>query len=127
MTQPALQSTAVAREILDMVAIGEVRAMMKEKFAEILGYFLEDSVMYVQQIAQGCAAGKAEAIVLPAHTLKSSAKQMGAMRLAEHARHIEFAARETARNGTEISHIAHEIDQLHLVFDEAKHALEQVR
>jgi HPt (histidine-containing phosphotransfer) domain-containing protein len=122
MTSLNIQTTAHDPVLLDHGALEEVRGMMKDKFSEVLGYFLEDSAMYVQQIVEGFAGGKAEAVVLPAHTLKSSAKQMGAMRLWDCSQVLELTVREIVKGSGDLSQIAPLISQIQTVFKETHNA-----
>ncbi|MFT4076670.1 MAG: Hpt domain-containing protein [Asticcacaulis sp.] len=85
-------------EILDMAAVSEARAMFKAKFPTMCGYYLEDAEGYVNAIGSAIASGDVTAIVSPAHTLKSSSRQMGAALVSGIAKEIEAAARE-ATNG----------------------------
>lgn len=123
MTQPAPTSPFTTQlPVMDQAALGEVRAMMGDKFTELLSYFLEDSAGYMQQIEEGVATGKAESVVLPAHTLKSSAKQMGAMQLAESARAIELEAREAVKTQGTLESIAPKLEPLREALKEALQA-----
>ena len=123
MTQPApIPRITDQLPVVDQAALGEVRAMLGDKFTEVLGYFLEDSASYAQQITEGVAAGKAESVVLPAHTLKSSAKQMGAMRLTEAARTIELAAREAVKTHGSLESIAPHLAPLQVALEEVLQA-----
>lgn len=85
--------------ILDMAAIAEAKATMKAKFPTMVQYFLEDSESYIAAIKEGIAAASAEKIVSPAHTLKSSSRQMGALRVSEIAKSMEALAREQSAAG----------------------------
>ena len=127
MSSSIARTTTHEPVLLDAAALEEVRTMMKDKFQEVLNYFLEDSAMYVQQIAQSFAAGEAEAVVLPAHTLKSSAKQMGALRLWDVASILEATVREIVKGTGELSQIAPLVGQLQVVFEETRNAYQQLR
>ncbi len=123
MSQPApMPPLATQLPVMDQATLGEVRAMMGNKFTELLSYFLEDSASYVQQIEEGIATGNAESVVLPAHTLKSSAKQMGAMQLAESARTIELAAREALKTQGSLESIAPQMAPLRVALEDVLHA-----
>ena len=123
MTHPApIPPLATQLPVIDQATLGDVRAMMGNKFTELLSYFLEDSASYVQQIEEGVATGKAESVVLPAHTLKSSAKQMGAMQLAESARTLELAAREALNTQGSLESIAPQLAPLRVALEDVLHA-----
>jgi len=97
---------------LDMAIIAESKALLQEKFTTIATYFLEDSAMYIGRIEQAFAAGDAEALVPPAHTLKSSSRQMGALRLSAVAEHIEITAREAVKSKSDLPSLEPAIAQL---------------
>lgn len=80
--------------ILDMAAVAEAKAMMKAKFPTMVQYYLEDAETYIGAIRDGIASASAANITLPAHTLKSSSRQMGAMRVSDIARTMETLARD---------------------------------
>lgn len=122
MTPLSARNTTHEPVLLDHGALEEVRGVMKDKFPEVLSYFLEDSAMYVQQIVEGFVAGKAEAVVLPAHTLKSSAKQMGAMRLWDCSQILEATVREIVKGTGDLGQIAPMISQIQTVFQETRNA-----
>lgn len=83
--------------LLNPSIIQEAAELMGAKFPQILSYFLEDSAAYVADMHAALASGNLQGLILPAHSLKSSAKQMGADRLSYHARELEHAAREAEK------------------------------
>ncbi|MEQ1704610.1 MAG: Hpt domain-containing protein [Rickettsiales bacterium] len=113
-------------DLLDMIAIAEVKAMMKAKFPTMVEYFLEDSESYITSIREGIAASNAEKIVSPAHTLKSSAQQMGAIRVSEIAKEMEVLAREQSSSGNnDMQAFAAMLSKLETAFAETKEAFKQ--
>lgn len=74
-------------EIFDMRIVQEAKDTMKTKFPLMVEYFLEDSQIYVNDIKSGKTVTEA------AHTLKSSSRQMGAVKLSNIAREIEEVSR----------------------------------
>lgn len=62
-------------------------------FVRIVGYFREDGEKSVARIEEAMQRRDMNALVLPAHTLKTEARQFGAEALGEIAEEIEFAAR----------------------------------
>jgi HPt (histidine-containing phosphotransfer) domain-containing protein len=79
--------------ILDLAAIAETREVMKAKFPAMVQYFLEDAEGYVQALRDAASAADVPNVVSSAHALKSSAHQMGAMRVSALARTIEMFGR----------------------------------
>lgn len=88
-------------EILNMSIVEEARELMSDRFPMMVQYFLEDTEMYVEEIEKAVRENNAEIAISPAHTIKSSAKQLGAERISEVARHIEELSRDIIENGNE--------------------------
>lgn len=68
-------------EVLNMSVVEEARELMSERFPMMVKYFLEDTQMYLEEIERGVKENNAEIAISPAHTIKSSAKQLGAERV----------------------------------------------
>lgn len=112
--------------ILDMQAFQEAKDMMKAKFPIMLQYFLEDTETYIASIHEGLALVNASKIVSPAHTIKSSSKQMGAIAMSEIAKAMEMLAREQSdRNRNDMPPFVEMLSQLEAAFAETKAAFEQ--
>ncbi|MBW0007675.1 MAG: Hpt domain-containing protein, partial [Sphingomonas sp.] len=62
-------------------------------FIKILSYFKEDGVKSIQLIEDAMREQNTIALVLPAHTIKGEARQLGAEPLAKIAELIESTAR----------------------------------
>ena len=88
-----------AVQLLDTDAVNEARSMFRAKFTTMSGYYFEDAQGYLDNIRDAIAGANVAGIVAPAHTLKSSSRQMGAARVSIIAKEIETAAREQV-NGT---------------------------
>jgi HPt (histidine-containing phosphotransfer) domain-containing protein len=69
------------------------RAELGAGFARILSYFREDGEKAVAKIEAAMHARDTSGLVLPAHTMKSEARQFGAERLGALAEEIEVGAR----------------------------------
>ena len=98
MNQPSRLSTETLDPILDPVLLAEAKAMLQEKFSRIVGYFLEDSARYISEIEAGLASQQIDAVVPPAHTLKSSAWQIGACRLSNIAKGHRAGGQRSSQN-----------------------------
>jgi len=79
--------------LIDWSRFARVRAELGADFVRILGYFREDGEKSVARIEQAMLAHDAAALVLPAHTMKTEARQFGADPLGDLAEEIEHAAR----------------------------------
>jgi HPt (histidine-containing phosphotransfer) domain-containing protein len=80
-------------DLVDWEVFFRGRAELGAGFARILGYFREDGEKAVGRIEEAMHRRDTAALVLPAHTMKSEARQFGADPLGELAEEIEFAAR----------------------------------
>ena len=79
--------------IVDWSVFSRTRAELGAGFVRILGYFREDGEKSLTKIEEAMQRRDTTALVIPAHTLKSEARQFGAEPLGELAEEIEFAAR----------------------------------
>ncbi|CAA9543014.1 MAG: hypothetical protein AVDCRST_MAG23-2258 [uncultured Sphingosinicella sp.] len=86
---------AEANPIVDWTVFQQTRAELGPGFVRILGYFQEDGEKSVAKIEDAMRRKDAAALVIPAHTLKSEARQFGAEPLGELAEEIEFVARRS--------------------------------
>ena len=80
-------------DAVDWSTFASVRAELGANFVRILGYFREDGEKSVAKIEAAMHAKDAAAMILPAHTMKSEARQFGALPLAMLAEEIETSAR----------------------------------
>ena len=74
---------------------------------DLITTFLEDATDRLTALAAGWASQDVEVVKVEAHTLKSSAAQMGAMQMSELSRRIEAAAREG-----DLDSVAAEVEQV---------------
>ena len=89
---------AEADPVVDWSIFQQARAELGPGFVRILGYFQEDGEKSVAKIEDAMRSRDAAALVLPAHTLKSEARQFGAEPLGELAEEIEVAARRAVES-----------------------------
>ncbi len=115
-----------ATPLLDAEAIAESKELMGDKFGKLVGYFLEDSAMYIGQVEQAFARGDAEGLVPPAHTLKSSSRQMGCARLALLAEAVEHGGRDLVKQNGHVSALASFIPVLRATLDATVDAYHEV-
>ena len=80
-------------EIVDWALFEKNRSELGPGFIRIISYFREDGAKSVAQIEQAMRDENTTALVLPAHTIKGEARQLGAEPLAKMAELIESTAR----------------------------------
>ncbi len=79
---------------VDWTAFAQARRDLGDGFVRLFGYFREDGAKAIAAIEGAVRQGQAAPIVLPAHKLKSEAREFGAEALAELAEDIELSARD---------------------------------
>ena len=79
--------------VVDIEVFEKTRATMGAGFIKIITYFGEDGAKAVAEIEAAQREGNATRMVMPAHTMKSEARQFGAMTLGELTERIEMGAR----------------------------------
>ena len=79
---------------IEIDAFNTAKRVMEEDFGEILGYYIEESDRHVEEIEKALTLHNIELAQLPAHTLKTSSRQFGAMKLGELSYEVEKAAAE---------------------------------
>lgn len=91
----ALSSTSptTTSNVLAMDVVAELRAVMGPEYFDVIKLFLEDAPNHIHQLETAAASNNMAAMVTPAHTLKSSSANLGALALAEAAKRIELGAR----------------------------------
>lgn len=117
-THPDIKNTAIIdKEILD-----SVQSLMKGKFAKMMAFFLEDSSRYVCQIEEALAGNNINAVAMPAHSLKSSSNQMGALYLSTIARRIEDISRHPTDKNSALKKISDILPELKTALEETQSA-----
>lgn len=81
--------------IVDWEIFSRTRAELGSGFVRILGYFREDGEKSITRIEEAMHRQETAGLVVPAHTLKSEARQFGAELLGDLAEEIEFSARRS--------------------------------
>src|SRR3954467_13031591 len=112
-------------DIVDWVHFEKSRAELGPGFIRILSYFKEDGVKSIAQIETAMRDQNTTALVLPAHTLKGEARQLGAEPLAKIAELIESTARFCVETHRFPDEIVPEVVQLRRLFDETVELFEK--
>jgi histidine phosphotransfer protein HptB len=112
-------------QIIDWGVFAQTRAELGNGFARIMGYFREDGTKSVAVIEDAVRAGNPVPLVLPAHTLKSEARQFGALQLAALSEHIEMVARDCVEWHQAPSALVEHVIKLRPLFEDSMAALER--
>lgn len=111
--------------LIDWTKFAQIRAELGANLVRILGYFREDGEKSVAKIEDAMHREDTAALVIPAHTIKSEARQFGAELLAQLAEEIEFAARSALESQLFPSHILPQVARLRPAYTETVARLEQ--
>jgi len=94
-TTPAAPAAAAPRApVLDDKVLAELREVMGAEFRNLVEMFLVDATKYIRQLEEAATANDLQRMIAPAHTLKSSSANLGAMTVSAAAKRIEVGARE---------------------------------
>lgn len=113
-------------DIIDHKMLEDARSLLKDKFDLLLDCYIEDVENFIKDMHEAATNRNVQAIVLPAHTIKSTSKRMGALRLSDIAKDIELAAREAANaneQGPFSADIMVNIHSIAAVFKETREVL----
>ena len=111
--------------LVDWTEFQRARAALGANFVRILGYFREDGEKAVARIEEAMHERNVASIVLPAHTMKSEARQFGAEQLGILAEEIEVAARRALESHLFPDHIVPEVAKLRPLYARTIELLEQ--
>jgi HPt (histidine-containing phosphotransfer) domain-containing protein len=105
-------------DIVDWAHFEKSRGELGPSFIRILNYFKEDGVKSISQIETAMRDQNTTALVIPAHTLKGEARQLGAEPLAKVAELIETTARFCIETHRFPDEIVPEVVELRRLFDQ---------
>ena len=111
--------------LVDWAEFARMRTQLGADFIRILGYFREDGEKSVERIESAMHQRDAAALVIPAHTLKTEARQFGAVPLGDLAEEIEFAGRRAVESRHFPDHILPEVAQLRSIYGRTMEMFEQ--
>jgi signal transduction histidine kinase/CheY-like chemotaxis protein/HPt (histidine-containing phosphotransfer) domain-containing protein len=92
----AAVNSVKALPVLAPEIIEELKAMMGDEYINLVKLFLEDAPKQILQLETAAASNDVAGMVNPAHTLKSSSANLGALALAGVSKRIELGARANA-------------------------------
>jgi HPt (histidine-containing phosphotransfer) domain-containing protein len=114
-----------ARDIVDWAHFEKSRTELGPAFIRILSYFKEDGVKSIGQIEEAMREQNTTALVLPAHTLKGEARQLGAEPVAKLAELIESTARLCVETHRFPDELVPQVVELRKLFDETVELFEK--
>ena len=105
------------QDIVDWVHFERSRAELGPGFIRILSYFREDGTKSLGDIELAMREQNTAALVIPAHTLKGEARQLGAEPLAKIAELIESTARFCVESHRFPDELVKDVVELRRVFE----------
>jgi CheY-like chemotaxis protein len=79
--------------LVDAVILDDLRDIMEDEFARLIRQYLDNAPKQLEALDEAARKGDVAELVRPAHSLKSSSANVGAMRLSALAREVEHDAR----------------------------------
>ena len=114
-----------ARDVVDWAHFEKSRTELGPAFIRILSYFKEDGVKSIADIELAMREQNTIALVLPAHTLKGEARQLGAEPVAKLAELIESTARLCVETHRFPDELVPQVVELRKLFDETVQLFEK--
>jgi signal transduction histidine kinase/CheY-like chemotaxis protein/HPt (histidine-containing phosphotransfer) domain-containing protein len=97
-SQPAVESprsvTPRSGPAINQQIVDDLRDIMGKEFASLVRVFLEDAPRALEKLQGAAAVSDIDGLIGPAHSLKSTSANLGAMELSAQARQIEHGARQ---------------------------------
>lgn len=112
--------------VLDEGVVNAARASLKDKFSMMVEFYLEDAADHIAQIQAGLADDDPQKVVVPAHTLKSSSRQIGATQVGEIAAWLEEAARTAEGSQSDVAPLSARAAELNQAFTVLRPRLERL-
>ncbi len=113
-------------EVINVSIVEEAKDLMGDRFPTMVKYFLEDTEMYISEIWASIEEKDITMAISPAHTIKSSAKQIGAERISDVARQIEQFCRDSEGQVGDFEHLDRLYQELKEEMDAAVPLLEEM-
>lgn len=91
---------------IDAGVIQDLLEVMGDEFTDLVRVYLEDAPKSVSQLERAAMSGSLEGLVAPAHSLKSTSANLGALGLSDMAKRIEHGARSGGLPGEAVLLVA---------------------
>jgi HPt (histidine-containing phosphotransfer) domain-containing protein len=94
------------RSAVDAGVVQDLLEMMGGEFTDLVRVYLEDTPKSIAQLEHAAAANSIDGLIAPAHSLKSTSANLGALGLSEMAKRIEHGARQGRLGGEPVLMVA---------------------
>jgi CheY-like chemotaxis protein/HPt (histidine-containing phosphotransfer) domain-containing protein len=91
---------------IDAGVIQDLLEVMGDEFTDLVRVYLEDAPKSVSQLERAAMTGSVDGLVAPAHSLKSTSANLGALSLSDMAKRIEHGARSGGLPGEAVLLVA---------------------
>ena len=127
---PPIRKEQQDNDVLDAEAVNNARSILKAKYDEMINVYIDNSWERIEEIMNAINENNIEAVIRPAHTLKSTSRQMGALKLSDMAKEIEYTAKAIhsgeADNDVDIKIIDASMDDIKSMLSETKRAFDKI-
>jgi HPt (histidine-containing phosphotransfer) domain-containing protein len=108
---------------VDQEVIQDLLEMMGNEFTDLVRVYLEDTPKSIGLLERAAARGDVEGMIAPAHSLKSTSANLGALRLSDMAKRMEHGARSSQLGGEPMLMVAEVSSEFQRVAGELKRLL----
>ncbi len=92
--KPAQQQAPASGDSVDFNILKDLIDIMGNEYKVLIDVYLEDTPKMLDQIKQAVTQNQINLVIMPAHSLKSTSANLGALKLSEIAKRIELSARQ---------------------------------
>lgn len=128
--KPAENTNTEKNDLIDKDAVENARNILKGKYDEMVVVYIDNSWERVEEIMQAIENSSITDIIRPAHSLKSTSKQMGALKLADMVKEIEYMAKgaesETEKQDETLTTIKAQMKTVKQTLDQTKQAFKDI-
>ncbi len=110
------------KSVLDRQVLDDLIDIMGDEYVDLIEVYLEDTPNCIGQLVDAADADDIDGLIAPAHSLKSTSANLGAIGLSELAKSVEHGARE----GT-ISDVAQKLREIQSEFDQVAAELQDIK
>ena len=110
-------------KIKDEEAVGQLKSFIGDSFIELVETYVRTSSKYVSSIVEGMKSGDAQQIIDAAHPLKSSAGNLGLMKLHIMCRDLEEIANDVLAGEADFSAIKERGEGIQALNEQSNEAL----
>lgn len=116
------RTRSAGKSVLDRQVLDDLIDIMGDEYVDLIEVYLEDTPNCIGLMNEAAGDDDIDGLIAPAHSLKSTSANLGAMGLSEMAKAIEFGAREG-----NLSDVAQKIAAIESEFEQVASELQQIK